>query len=553
MASSGRIVGRDVRDERRRTRGRLVAAVALLGSLFVCIPGSAETPARADEPVRILIVGDSMTQGSAGDWTWRYRLWEYLLASHADVDFVGPSTDLYNVIDSGFGSHDYIDPSFDQDHAARWGLSMAFPDEHHSVSELVADYHPDVLVEMLGVNDLTWLQGTPDEMVSATSGWVASARAADPDVDIVVSRIAQPWIPAVAEFNDLLDDLAADLDTPGSRVLAAQSDVGMVRSEDTWDTFHPNAHGEIKIAAAVADSLAALGIGLPPTRPLPLAQTLVGPRLRPVLSATPALHGADLHWQRSPGAPETDVWLRDLTAGEGWHRVGDRTEEETASLTGLADWHRIEVKVLPVKGQAGPDDAFSNVVGLDVIGDRLAVPVPAVTSQPAGSAAVTWASVPGATSYTLQWRPADQPGAWQTQPLAQSSGRVTGLRNRQGYVFKVRAERGPLLGEFSTAVGTVVPALAPVRRAQVDRTAHGLRATGLPVPEASSYTLRVATSASCGRVPGGRRFLVTAAGLDRPQKRLRIDAPAVWVRWVAVRDGVEGDLARSSTDCVRVG
>ncbi len=541
-----------MRGERRRTRGRLVAAAVLLGSLFVPVPGLAQTVARADEPVRVLIVGDSMTQGSAGDWTWRYRLWQYLAASHANVDFVGPSTDLYDVVDFSFGSHDYIDPNFDQDHAARWGLSMAFPDEHRSVSELVADYQPDVVVEMLGVNDLTWLQGTPDELVSATSGWVASARAADPDIDIVVSRIAQPWLPQVAEFNDLLDDLATELDTPGSRVVAARSDADLVRSDDTWDTFHPNAHGELKIAAAVADSLARLGIGQPPERPLPLAQTPVGPRLRPVLSVLPVLHGADLHWQRSPGAPETDVWLRDLTAGEGWHRVGDRTTAETASLAGLADWHRVEVKVLPVKGQPGPEDAFSNLVGLEVPGDRLAVPVPAVTSQPAGTAAVTWASVPGATAYTLQWRPVDQPGAWQTQLLPQASAQVTGLRNRLRYVFQVRAERPGLLGEFSSAVASVVPALAPVRRARVTRSGRGLRATGRPVPAAASYRLRVAGSSSCARAPRDRRFAIAADGLSRPTKRLRADARAVWIRWVAVRDGVEGDLAASSTDCVRL-
>ena len=44
--------------------------------------------------MRILIVGDSMTQGSAGDWTWRYGLWKHLDDADVDVDFVGPNDDL---------------------------------------------------------------------------------------------------------------------------------------------------------------------------------------------------------------------------------------------------------------------------------------------------------------------------------------------------------------------------------------------------------------------------------------------------------------------------
>ena len=76
---------------------------------------------RLDDPVRILIVGDSITQGSAGDWTWRYRLWQHLTEHGVSVDFVGPRDDLWDNVTSQFGSQAYVDPAFDQDHAARWG------------------------------------------------------------------------------------------------------------------------------------------------------------------------------------------------------------------------------------------------------------------------------------------------------------------------------------------------------------------------------------------------------------------------------------------------
>ena len=130
--------------------GRTGLAVALL------LAAAPQPAARASlpEPVRILLVGDSVTQGSSGDWTWRYRLWQHLVADGVGVDLVGPSDDLYDNVTGQRGSHEYVDPAFDQDHAARWGMQFATQDV--PVADLVAEYHPDVVVEGLGLNDLAW-------------------------------------------------------------------------------------------------------------------------------------------------------------------------------------------------------------------------------------------------------------------------------------------------------------------------------------------------------------------------------------------------------------
>lgn len=45
---------------------------------------------RRAAPMRIMIVGDSISQGHEGDWTWRYRLWQWVNAQGVPVDFVGP-------------------------------------------------------------------------------------------------------------------------------------------------------------------------------------------------------------------------------------------------------------------------------------------------------------------------------------------------------------------------------------------------------------------------------------------------------------------------------
>jgi hypothetical protein len=53
----------------------LSVVVVLAGVLLTAVP------ARAAAATRVLIVGDSITQGSAGDFTWRYRLWKHLAAA----------------------------------------------------------------------------------------------------------------------------------------------------------------------------------------------------------------------------------------------------------------------------------------------------------------------------------------------------------------------------------------------------------------------------------------------------------------------------------------
>jgi hypothetical protein len=36
-------------------------------------------------PISVMIVGDSITQGAEGDWTWRYRLWEWFRDQNVKV------------------------------------------------------------------------------------------------------------------------------------------------------------------------------------------------------------------------------------------------------------------------------------------------------------------------------------------------------------------------------------------------------------------------------------------------------------------------------------
>src|SRR5699024_7011450 len=91
-------------------RRSLGAALALLAALAPsAMPAATAAP---PDPVRIMIIGDSVAQGSIGDWTWRYRLWQTLKSADESFDFVGPRSDVYDLETYEFGSHTYADPDF---------------------------------------------------------------------------------------------------------------------------------------------------------------------------------------------------------------------------------------------------------------------------------------------------------------------------------------------------------------------------------------------------------------------------------------------------------
>src|SRR3984957_4549443 len=83
-------------------------------------PGQAAPgPSRAGP--RIMIVGDSISEGSAGDYTWQYRLYEHLLADGVSPRMVGPYHSLYNNVTNTEGDHSYANPRFEHANDARWG------------------------------------------------------------------------------------------------------------------------------------------------------------------------------------------------------------------------------------------------------------------------------------------------------------------------------------------------------------------------------------------------------------------------------------------------
>ncbi|MFE0426968.1 GDSL-type esterase/lipase family protein [Streptomyces sp. NPDC058953] len=226
--------------------------------------------------MRFLFVGDSMTIGRAGDYTWRYRMWQHLTAypetGTGGHVVVGPRDGLYDPVADAPVSTAYADPAFPpaaRRHLAGWGEGWI----HLApvVGETVAVHRPDVLLVSLGLIDLGFYTD-PDQTIANVHRFVAGARAASPRIRLVLlpvvpnvrARTDAPFAAACERFNELLAKTVADLDSPASPVLLASPPPGYDLDTDTYDGTHPGPTGEHRIAAAFATALhQAWGVGGP--------------------------------------------------------------------------------------------------------------------------------------------------------------------------------------------------------------------------------------------------------------------------------------------------
>ncbi|MFR9800374.1 GDSL-type esterase/lipase family protein [Streptomyces sp. MS06] len=218
--------------------------------------------------LRFMPVGDSTTIGSAGDHTWRHRLWRHLRATHdGPFALVGPREALYDKEAEAPVSYAYAEPDFPRGHLAGWGegwLHMA-----PLVGEAVRECRADVLLVSLGLIDLGFYTDAGQTAENARC-FVAAARAANPRVRMVLlpvvpnirAELDAPFAAQVDLFNELLAKTVADLDEPRSPLLLASPPPAYDIHADTYDGTHPNASGEHKLAAAFAGALhQAWGVG----------------------------------------------------------------------------------------------------------------------------------------------------------------------------------------------------------------------------------------------------------------------------------------------------
>ncbi|THV08945.1 hypothetical protein E9934_18200 [Nocardioides caeni] len=237
-------------------RAFVLAAVGAVGASLLAIVGSGVSAAPAGAapgaaPLRVMVVGDSISQGFGGDATWRYWFWRETQRQGVPLDFVGPDTGFV----TGYGTrYEFADPRFDRDHAARGGSTI---NNHLArIDGLMATYAPQVVVIELGVNDAlrgdngATIAAELEEMVERVWSSAAGTRVVLAGVPRIVAR---PEVSAAAaEANRLLAQRFA-LDSRVLRVVdtaAPATRTGRLTS----DGLHPNATGQTHLAQRFAEA-----------------------------------------------------------------------------------------------------------------------------------------------------------------------------------------------------------------------------------------------------------------------------------------------------------
>jgi len=363
-------------------------AAPLVGPSAPATPAPRSTPPTPASPLNIMILGDSVTQGSRGDYTWRYRFWQYLTAQGVAFDFVGPWNGLRYKAPDGSVTH-YADgykvPGFDQDHASKWGLKLS---DIPGIAGWTTQYGVDTVVMALGVNDML-MGATPAATAQLMEQRLVEMRTANPELDILIAPPTQTWVAGVPEFSRLLGDIAARLDTPDARARVAPAPAVYQKGVDTWDSLHPNAEGEVRIARAVAEGMVDLGV----LRPIRLKA--------PTVSIAPSSRVVTFTVATDPWADRIEVFVRDRARPSTW--LPATVRGSAATFTGASASTRYDVRVVTsARGVRAP-----------VITVPFAVPAPlpgvqgtTVTSTKADVVTSSAQRVAGATGYQLYWHAA---------------------------------------------------------------------------------------------------------------------------------------------------
>jgi acyl-CoA thioesterase-1 len=214
---------------------------------------------------RVIVIGDSISEGNTGHDSYRRPLWNGIVADASNplIDFVGTRKGVMTVtsncdIGASTSNGTPVVPEFDQDHQAYWGWCV---DDVNAVlparlSELANDFdrRPDIALVHLGTNDIHQQLNPPAVVRGELSTLIATLRNANPAIRILLAQLipmtsGDPSNDAeISALNAEILSLATSLHTPASPITVVDQFTGF-DSADRYDGLHPNDAGEQKMAA----------------------------------------------------------------------------------------------------------------------------------------------------------------------------------------------------------------------------------------------------------------------------------------------------------------
>ncbi|KAK4663874.1 uncharacterized protein QC763_502030 [Podospora pseudopauciseta] len=296
---------------------------------------------------RIMIVGDSISHGREGDWTWRYRIWEWFRQNNTPVVFVGPHKGTIppppeddRTRDGGYAPD--VDRDFLQDcyHYSWWGKAACVVKD--GIGEQVATHKPDLCLVELGFNDIGWGISDPGGTLKSMEALITEARTHNQALKFAIANVPQRTIvPGLGDlpvrvetYNELLAQAIPSWNQPSSPVVLVHLCENYLCREGSYDGLHPGALGEFEIAQAFSRTLLSPEFALTDrsTKELEIPQ----PVPRRVLSTPVNLAAA-------ASSPNREGWVRltvtwDLVYGAYSYDIRIKTGHDDA----LWDWHPVQ-------------------------------------------------------------------------------------------------------------------------------------------------------------------------------------------------------------------
>jgi acyl-CoA thioesterase I len=203
------------------------------------------TPDRASRTLKIMPLGDSITDGYGVPGGYRIYLWQDLAERGYNVDFVGS---LQN------GPSELPD----KDHEGHSGWRIR--DIRSQIAAWLQQAQPDLILLIIGSNDIL-KNDTPETAPDRLRSLLDEIFARVPQAKIVVGSIPPMADPArnrqVRDYNAALKSAIAQQKEQGKQVFLVDV-YAAIDLNDLPDGLHPNARGHKKIAAVWDKALATL-------------------------------------------------------------------------------------------------------------------------------------------------------------------------------------------------------------------------------------------------------------------------------------------------------
>ncbi|MBB5782696.1 cellulose binding domain-containing protein [Nonomuraea jabiensis] len=209
----------------------LVAVLALLAATVYATMYAPAAGAESNGGVRVMPLGDSITDGLTVPGGYRIDLWQKLVAAGYRVDFVGS---LFNG-PSSLGDHDH------EGHSG-WRIDQI----DANIVSWLRTYQPRTILLHIGTNDM---YQNPNGASSRLATLIDRITGTAPDAEVFVATIIplNGADPTVRSFNSAIPGIVQSRAAAGKHVHLVDM-YSALTTADLADGVHPNAGGYSKMA-----------------------------------------------------------------------------------------------------------------------------------------------------------------------------------------------------------------------------------------------------------------------------------------------------------------